>query len=74
MSEIDQTESKPTFGSPSTPGKKSPSKPPLTATKSPVKLPPAEMQRGKILAMQALMDFAVKGAMVDVVAEKVRFG
>jgi hypothetical protein len=30
------------------------------------------MQRGKILAMQALMDFAVKGAMVDVVAEKVR--
>ena len=72
MSQQDRPETKPIIGSPSTPGKKSSSKPPLTTTKSPVKLPPAEMQRGKILAMQALMDFAVKGSMVEVVAEKVR--
>jgi hypothetical protein len=57
---------------PSTPTKKrSVEKTPTTPNKSPAKLPPGEMQRGKKLALEALMDFAVKGPMVDIVAEKV---
>jgi hypothetical protein len=55
---------------PSTPTKKkSGEKTPTTPNKSPAKLPPGEMQRGKKLALEALMDFAVKGPMVDIVAE-----
>jgi hypothetical protein len=74
----DQEDTKPSIGSssaiktPSTPTKKkSPSKPDLMPNKSPAKLPPAEMQRGKRLALEALFDFAVKGPNVDIVAAKV---